>query len=166
MPSKRTNNAVAKLVDTWKVKFYEAQKKIKDLEVKNESLLDSVNQLNLDKAELQSKLEAVPKGDGASLIAETEHLKLNDNMQGSLRNLVQQKFFQHWPFLDKKMFSQGNLITPATAHLSISGSKGQRYAVDIRRVCIAKTTYWRGYCAEQVRKEYISEYCTGQAMLK
>lgn len=152
-PKELSQHAFMKL----KAEAFELGKRNKLLEEKNKNLTDTVDRLNLDKAELQSKLEAEQKLNGGSISSETEQLKLVEGMQASLRNLVQQKFFVRWPFLDKTMFSQGNLITPAAAHLRIAESDIQRYAVDIRRVCITKTTYWRGYCADQVKKEYISK---------
>lgn len=140
-----------------KLETYDLGKKNKLLKEENKKLSDTVDRLSLDKAELQSKLEAEQKRNGGSISSETEQLKLVEGMHGSLRNLVQQKFFVRWPFLDRTMFSKGNLITPAAAYLRIAESDIQRYAVDIRRVCIAKTTYWRGYCADQVKREYISK---------
>ena len=155
--AKKGSSAQAALT-AMKAKMLDLQKRIKEMQERNVKLVNTVNTLNLDKAELQSKLEAEQKRKGGSIVSsESEQLKLVDGMQSSVRNLVQQKFFVHWPFLDKAMFSQGNLITPAAAYLRIEDHEVRKYEVDIRRVCIAKTTYWRGYCGDQVRKEYISK---------
>jgi regulator of replication initiation timing len=124
----------------------------------NKQLLDSNNQLRMDKAELQSKLEMEQKRKGVSIGTESDQLKLEATMETSVKNLVQQSFFLRWPFLDKTKFHQGNLMAPAIKHLRIAEEDSRKYEVDLRRVCIAKTTYWRGYCADQVKKEYISKY--------
>lgn len=145
------------VITTLKARMLDLQEKNKVLDGNNKQLVAQVNQLQLDKGELQSKLEAEQKRNGGSVEAETEQCKLSDVMKASVRNLVQQNFFLRWPFLDKQMFSQGNLIAPATKFLNMTQAQSQRYAVDIRRVCIAKTTYWRGYCGDQVKKEYISK---------
>lgn len=146
-----------------KSKLMDAKDKNKTLVQNNITLVATVNQLNLDIGELRSELDAERKKKGTAAggaATDTVQLKLVDGMQSSVRNLVQQKFFVKFPFLDKITFSQANLIIPAGAYLGFADGESQKYAVDIRRVCITKTTYWRGYCGDQVKKEYISKSLT------
>jgi len=151
-------SSLAKQLREMKNKWATLVERNKLLESNNKKLVDTVNELRFDKGELTSKLECAQKKRGNYNSAEAEQVKLAEYMVSSVRNLVQQKFFPLWPFLDKQMFHKGNLVKPAIAFLGIAEADSQKYVVDIRRECLQKTAYWRGYCGDRVKEEYISKY--------
>ena len=154
----KMSSSLAKQFRDMKNKWADVVERNKLLESNNQKLVDTVNELRYDKVELVSKLEIEKSKKGNSNSAGTEQVKLAEYMVSSVRNLVQQKFFPMWPFLDKQMFHKGNLVKPAIAFLGIAEADSQKYVVDIRRECLQKTAYWRGYCGDRVREEYISKY--------
>lgn len=119
--------------------------------------MQKVAKLEFDKAELADKLESEQKRNGEIVSAGTQQLKLTDSMVCSVRGLIQTKFFQYMPMLDKTMFQQSNLLAPVAKNLGIENKDLHKYSVDIQRRCIEKTKYWREYCGNQVKKEYISK---------
>jgi hypothetical protein len=128
------------------------KEKYDTLKANNTRLLELVNQLNLDKAELMSKNDT--QGGGSRT---TGQLSLSTSMVTSVRSLVQQTLFRMWPMMDKTMFQQGNVAAVVCKRLAIPDEDRDAYAVGIRRVCLQKTGYWREYCGEKVRMAYISE---------
>jgi len=124
---------------------------------KNRRLSETVQKLEMDKAELTSQLEAERKKNGEIVLAGTEQLKLNENQARSVGGLVQQKIFLVLPLMDKTMFHEASVMGMVATNLRIEKKDWAKYAVEIRKVCIRKTTYWRDYLCNQLKKEYISK---------
>jgi len=139
--------------DELNMRYKILKEKYDTLRANNTRLLELVNQLRLDKAELVSKNAA--QGDGGS--RSTGQLSLSKSMVTSVRSLVQQTLFRMWPMMDKTMFQQSNVTAVVCKRLAIPDEERDAYAVDIRRVCLQKTGYWREYCGEKVRMAYISK---------
>lgn len=138
-------------------KFFQADAENKKLKARNTELLRQVDQLQVDKAELKSKLEIEQKKNGEILSAGGEQQQLTESMVKTVNQLVQTKLFLYMPHLDKTMFHEANLAAPVTKALNIKDCDVAKYIVDMRRVTIEKTRYWRDYCGNDVKKAYISK---------
>ena len=146
------------------VKYLDAMTANNELKAKNAELTAENKQLKVDKAELAKQVETEKKRNGDIISKGAEQLKLTESMVCSVKNLVQHKLFLTFPLLDKTMYHQSNLIAPIATNLGIAKKDWPKYSVDIRRVCIDKTRYWREYCGNQVKTEYISKCSVGRSV--
>jgi len=109
------------------------KEKYDTLKANNTRLLELVNQLNLDKAELMSKNDT--QGGGSRT---TGQLSLSTSMVTSVRSLVQQTLFRMWPMMDKTMFQQGNVAAVVCKRLAIPDEDRDTYAVGIRNIVVRR----------------------------
>ena len=141
-------------------RLFNAEQEVAILKGRNTTLLRNIEQLNCDKAELKTKLESEQKRNGEILSGGGDQLTLTGSMGKTVNRLVQEKFFPVMPHCDKTMFHQANLAAPIIKALNIADCDVAKYMVDLRRVTINRFTYWREYCGNDVKREYISKCCS------
>ena len=123
--SGRTNSSASSPTEqALMAKMYKLNEMIKTLKGNNTVLVREINQLQLDKAELVSQLEAEKKRNGEVVSAGTDQRKLTESMMTSVRSLIQSKYFLYMPMLDKTMFEQSNLLAPVAKNLGIEKKTG------------------------------------------
>ena len=131
-------------IKEWREKFQKEQAAKKQLAAVIEAL-------RVDKGELEMRLATKEK----QTTKNANQLSLTLTMITVVRTLVQQQMFRYWPLLDKNMFHQINGMSMLGPRLGIKEEDKEKYLVEVRRMCIEKTNYWREYCAEKVRLAYI-----------